>query len=62
MNLAQWMAEKDCSDAELARAVGVSRPFITRIRRGERQPSATVLNKLIELTELPVSAFLKDAA
>lgn len=62
MNLAQWMSENKWSDERLADAVGVSRPFITRIRNGDRQPSAPVLAKLIEVTALPIVAFLKDEA
>jgi transcriptional regulator with XRE-family HTH domain len=62
MNLAQWMKAKKWSDEMLAAQVGVSRPFITRIRRGQRQPSAPVLAKLVEVTELPITAFLKDEA
>jgi transcriptional regulator with XRE-family HTH domain len=60
MNLDQWMASKKWSDARLAEAVGVSRPFITRIRTGERQPSITVAKRLMKVTRLPIDAFIKD--
>lgn len=63
MNLDQWMDDKKWSDAKLAAAVGVSRPFITRIRRGERQPSLPVAERLSKITRLPMAAFVKaDAA
>lgn len=60
MDLNQWMTEKKWSDARLAAEIGVSRPFITRIRRGERQPSLSVALKLAEVTKLPTSAFEKQ--
>lgn len=62
MTLDQWMNEQGVSNAALARQVGVSRPFITRIRSGERQPSIVVAAKLVEATRLPLEAFIKSAA
>lgn len=62
MTLDQWMENNGKSDAWLAGRVGVSRPFISRIRRGERQPSLPVALKLAAQTELPVATFIKDAA
>jgi len=61
MNLAQWIEENGYTDARLAEEVGVSRPFLTRIKRGERQPSAKVLLKLVAKTQLPAETFLKAA-
>lgn len=50
------------SDAWLAAQIGVSRPFITRIRKGERQPSLPIAAKLADRTLLPITTFLKDEA
>jgi transcriptional regulator with XRE-family HTH domain len=62
MTLEEWMADKQWSDARLAQAVGVSRPFITRIRKGERQPSIKVAAELVRVTKLPLKAFITEAA
>jgi transcriptional regulator with XRE-family HTH domain len=62
MNLDQWMADNKWSDAKLAEAVGVSRPFITRIRHGKRQPSLPVAAKLSRVTDLPLEAFIRGEA
>lgn len=59
MNLDQWMDDNKWSDARLAEAVGVSRPFITRIRQGKRQPSLPVAAKLAKVTALPLQAFIR---
>lgn len=50
------------TDAKLAEEVGVSRPFITRIRLGERAPSVKVAARLVATTKLPIEAFVRDAA
>lgn len=55
-------ANPDWNDAKLAVAIGVSRPFVTRIKLGERQPSLGVATKLARITKLPPSAFLSEAA
>ena len=56
------MSKNGVKDAELARKVGVSRPFITRIRAGARQPSLPVALRLAAATKLPVSSFTRGAA
>lgn len=50
------------TDAKLAEMAKVSRPYVTRIRRGERAPSLAVAAKLAEVTNLPMTAFLKNGA
>jgi transcriptional regulator with XRE-family HTH domain len=62
MTLQEWMDREDKSDTWLARQVGVSRPFITRIRKGERQPSLRIAAKLADRTLLPITTFLRDEA
>lgn len=62
MTLDQWMRDNKISDTALAGRVGVSRPYISRIRAGERQPSLPVAVKLAKVTKLPVATFIKDAA
>lgn len=62
MSLDQWMADKKWSNAKLAAAVGVSRPFISRIRSGERQPSLPVAERLSKVTRLPMASFVKAEA
>ena len=62
MTLDEWMSRENKSDTWLAQQVGVSRPFITRIRKGERQPSLSVAARLSDRTLLPIETFLKDDA
>jgi transcriptional regulator with XRE-family HTH domain len=60
MNLAQWMEANGYTDAKLADEVGVSRPFITRIRKGERAPSVKIAARLVAKTKLPIQTFVQD--
>ena len=60
--LAEWMKANKVTDADLATRIGKSRPFVTRIRAGDRQPSLPVAPKLAEITKLPVAAFMREAA
>lgn len=62
MNLDQWMEHEKKSDAWLAEQVGVSRPFISRIRRNKRSPSLKVAAQLARVTGLPETTFLMDRA
>lgn len=62
MTLQEWMDREEKSDTWLAAQVGVSRPFITRIRKGERQPSLKTAAKLADRTLLPITTFLRDEA
>jgi transcriptional regulator with XRE-family HTH domain len=62
MNLAQWMDANGYTDAKLAAEVGVSRPFITRIRLGERAPSVRIAARLVATTKLPIEAFVRAEA
>lgn len=39
MDLAAWMAERGFTDQSLANEVGVTRPYITRIRNGVVHPN-----------------------
>lgn len=57
-SLDEWMRENAITDAALAARVGVSRPFMTRIRLGQRQPSLPIAAKLADETKLPVTTFL----
>lgn len=50
------------TDAKLAAEVGVSRPFITRIRQGARAPSGRVAMRLMAKTKLPIEAFVRAEA
>lgn len=62
MNLDQWMTRENKSATWLAEQVGVSRPFITRIRAGKRQPSLPVAVELARVTKLPVTTFITSDA
>ena len=54
-----WMRDNEITDAVLADRIGVSRPFITRIRSGQRQPSLPVAAKLAAETRLPITSFIR---
>jgi transcriptional regulator with XRE-family HTH domain len=62
MTLQEYMAKAEISDAELARKAGISRPYLTRIRQGVRQPSLGVAAKLADVTKLPMKTFLREEA
>ena len=62
MTLDQWMNAKGWTDAKLAERVGVSRPFISRIRNGKRRPSLAVALRLAGVTKLPISTFDTEGA
>ena len=55
------MRENKVTDQALAGKLNISRPYLTRIRRGERQPSLGVAHRLQQETGLPVTAFLIGA-
>lgn len=62
MTLKEAMKLKGLNDATLAEKVGVSRPFITRIRKGERTPSLNVAVKIEAATGYPAAAFASAGA
>lgn len=62
MTLTEWLEREGKTDTWLAEQVSVSRPYITRIRNGERQPSLSVALRLADRTLLPIETFLKDVA
>jgi len=57
MTLHDYMQAHGIRDAELAQKLGVSRPYVSRLRRGKRQPSLPVAAKLEELTGIPARQF-----
>lgn len=60
--LAQWLKISGISGSDLAKRVGVSSPFLSRIATGTRQPSLTIAAKLARETGLPLDKFLKADA
>lgn len=56
MNLDRWMTETGATDEAFAVMVGVSRPTISRIRKGKRQPSLDVMRAIWEATAGAVTA------
>ena len=63
MTLQDWLAARpEWTDQKLADAVGVSRPYLTRIKLRERSPSLKVAAQLVSVTKLPLAAFIKEAA
>lgn len=62
MTLDQWMREHKVTDQALAEKLNISRPYVTRIRQGVRQPSLGVATRLQAITGLPVTTFLLGEA
>lgn len=60
--LDDYMTAHEITDQSLADKIGVSRPYITRIRNRKRQPSLPVALKLAEETKLPAATFMVRAA
>lgn len=65
MTLDEYMGDRKISDTAMAALVGVSQPYIWRIRRGERRPSILVAFRIEEATKGAVKAasfVMADAA
>lgn len=58
--LSQWMTATGWSDDRLAEKVGVGRPHITRIRRGDRYPSPELAIELERVTGIPRALLVFD--
>jgi len=61
MNLSDRMKDLGLTDDALARAIDVSRPYVTRLRNGTRKPSIEVAAKIERLTGLPARSFASEA-
>jgi DNA-binding XRE family transcriptional regulator len=57
MDLTAWMAKHDVTDQSVADAIGVTRPYIYRIRKGEVSPSLEIGLKLWEHTKRKVDIY-----
>ena len=56
MTLDQWISEKNKTNTEIARLLGVSRPAVYYWRVGIHRPSADVTERIGELTSGAVTA------
>ena len=54
--LARFMAAKNLTDLAAAEQLGVSRPYLTRLRNGSRKPSLDVALKIETWSEGKVTA------
>jgi transcriptional regulator with XRE-family HTH domain len=54
--LGEYMAARKLTDLVVARQIGVSRPYLTRIRAGRRKPSLRVAAKIEAWSEGAVPA------
>lgn len=59
MTLDQWMEATGTSNTDLAKELGVSQPFVSRLRKGDRYPSLKIALRLSKITRLPAAAFAK---
>lgn len=59
--LDQFMRETGMTETEMAGKLGVSQPYVGRLRKGVRRPSLAVALKLSDVTGRPASDFAWDA-
>jgi transcriptional regulator with XRE-family HTH domain len=57
--LREWRAKRELSQAELAKASGVSREYIARIELGQHDPTVSTLEKLAKALKVDVAKLLK---
>ncbi len=57
----KWREGKGVSKAHLARRVGVSRSYITKLEQGILQPSAEMMFRLAKYLEQPLEAVFQHA-
>jgi transcriptional regulator with XRE-family HTH domain len=60
MTLDEHMTAGRITDAKLASLVGVSRPFITKLRQGKATPSLPVAAKIQEITGVPAVSLIRN--
>jgi putative transcriptional regulator len=58
-NVAEWRIQKRISKAHLARQVGLSRSYITKLEQGRIQPSGRVMLRFAQYFERPVEAIFQ---
>ena len=51
--LEAWLRVSDCTQAQLARQLGVTKGRVSQLLRDRAEPSAHLIAKLLVLTELP---------
>ena len=51
MPLAEWIRAQGCTQRSVARRLGVSPSTLSRLLKGERSPSASLMRRVYELTE-----------
>ena len=56
----EWMRMNHCSQNELARRIGVSGPYLSRILRGERYMTLDIGRKLSMETDIPLRHIFAD--
>ena len=60
--IADYLAEKNTTQADLADKIGVSEGMLSLIIRGFRQPSLDVALRIEKETGVPVEAFARKSA
>lgn len=60
MDLSKKRASKGMTQAELAKALGISRAAYTNIENGKRQPSVKVAKKLAVILDFPWAQLFED--
>jgi transcriptional regulator with XRE-family HTH domain len=60
MILAAYMKEHGLTDQEMASRLGLSQPYVCRLRKLERRPSVKVAKDLEGITNIPAANFIFD--
>jgi transcriptional regulator with XRE-family HTH domain len=60
--LAEWMEKHGKTEKQVAEAVGISQPSISRIKNGQMKPSPKTAEALSRLTKIAAWEFVKPEA
>lgn len=59
MRLKRWRAEREMSQADLAKASGVSREYIARLELGQQDPTLSTMRKLAKALRVTVGKLVE---
>jgi len=60
LEVLEMLKDKDTTDEDLGKILGVTQPCISQYRHGKRVPSIQVIIKLAQHTNIPIKHFLKN--
>ncbi len=60
-SLSEYLKKTGTTHGALAKRLGVSRPYVTLIAKGDRQPSLTLALRIADETGVPAAALASEA-